>query len=98
MTSDEIKVLYVGVIKCFQNGGKQGGYDVIHVLMGENMAKKLRKSGYILAQLNGQESRAIVSSSKRMAQDWDEDIEVDIIEAKTVARKVSRKCQCDIIQ
>ncbi|KAG9311945.1 hypothetical protein JVU11DRAFT_8206 [Chiua virens] len=41
LSTDEIDCLYGDVLECFRKGGKHGGYDVIHVLMGTKTVQSL---------------------------------------------------------
>ena len=92
LSNVEIDRLYKEVIDCFSQGGKYGGNDVVHLLMGTKAAEKLIENNFILSRSVSQPSQVVGSSSKRTDRDWDDGSEVEIVEETVIPRKVSRRC------
>lgn len=79
------------MIECLTKGGKYGGYDLIHILMGAKTAQMLVESEFVLTRTVSLNPHPMASSSKRSEREWENSSDDDIVEAKTVSRNVSRK-------
>lgn len=89
LTSTEIEDLYQEVVDCFTRWGKYGGYDVAHLLMGQNAVKKLVDNNFVSARSIPVDSVVVSSGSKR-SRELDASSDVEIVEETFSVRKVSR--------
>ena len=89
LSNIEVQRLHSEVIDCFSKGGKHGGYDMVHLLMGSKAADRLLDNEFVLARSHPSASQPIASGSKR--KDCVLESSSDVDEEQPMARKVSRR-------